>query len=153
MRENIEPCTKRDFDQILVEFSDFWNDEQSRPRHHVMFVREFGDTAWVIRQKNRQKDQVIAYLLGFQAQTASYAYVHLAAVRRGHRRRGLARRLYNHFLVQARERGCREVKATVAPGNTDSIAFHESLGMTPETVEDYGGPGVDRVVFRMNLAQ
>ena len=114
-----------------------------------MFLLEFGGTAWVIRQK----DQVIAYLFGFRAQTAPYAYVHLAAVHRGHRRRGLARRLYDHFLLQARESGCREVKATVAPENADSIAFHESLGMTPETVEDYGGPGVDRVVFWMKLAQ
>lgn len=147
MSGTIEPCTKRDFDEILVDFSDFWDDDTTRTRHHPMFVLEFGDTAWVVRQNGR----LTAYLLGFQAQSATYAYVHLVAIRRGHRRQGLARRLYDHFISQARERGCHEIKATAAPENSGSIAFHKSIGMTATTVADYGGPGIDRVVFRMNL--
>ena len=46
----IERCTKRDFDGILAEFERFWDDDATLPRHHVMFVREFGDSAW--QQKN-----------------------------------------------------------------------------------------------------
>lgn len=147
----IETCTKRDFDQILEEFDRFWTDDATRERHHPMFVKEFGSSAWTIRSEA----QVIAYLFGFIAQPADavpYAYVHMVAVDRNHRRAGLAHRLYEHFIESARAQGCRRLKATAAPENRASIAFHTALGMTMEgPVPNYGGPGIDRVVFSMKI--
>ena len=50
MSESVEHCAKCDFDQILEDFRDFWDDDATRPRHHPMFVIEFGDSAWAIRE-------------------------------------------------------------------------------------------------------
>jgi GNAT superfamily N-acetyltransferase len=121
-----------------------------------MFVYEFGDSAYVIKDG----DEVAAYLFGFMAQTGPVAYIHLVGVRPAYRRLGLARRLYRHIMAWAVAQGCTELKAITTPGNRDSIAFHQSLGMEllgrpNETgipvVADYAGPGQDRVVFRLGL--
>ncbi len=108
----------------------------------------------------RDEDGVAAYLFGLIAQSSPTGYVHLVAVRRPHRRRGLARRLYEHFVRHARERGCTRLKATAAPHNRESIAFHLAFGMAMEgddgaeavpVVRDYGGPGIDRVIFTRRI--
>jgi GNAT superfamily N-acetyltransferase len=152
----IEPCTLADYFQILADLPDFWGSERTRGVHHAMFVREFGDSAFVVRDGGR----VVAYLFGFCSQTEPVGYIHLVAVRGAYQRQGLARRLYEHFIRFARGRGCREIKATARPDNRQSIAFHTSLGMhmtgAPNgdgvpVVKDYGAPGEERVVFRMPI--
>ena len=148
----IEPLTKSDFDWILDHFDEFWPDEATRPRHHPIFVNEMSDSAFVIRDG----DRIAAYLLGLIAQSSPTGYVHLVAVGRSYRRRGLARRLYENFVAFARQRGCNRLKATAAPWNDLSIAFHLALGMEMQGEEneagirvkrDYAGPGLDRVIF------
>ncbi len=148
----IARCTKADFDQILAQVAAFWGSDRTLALHHPMFLYEFGDTAYVIRDG----DQVVAYLFGLLSQTEPVGYVHLVGVREGHRRRGLAQRLYEHFATYARAQGCTELKAVTTPGNRASLAFHARLGMLPAggavpVVRDYAGPGQDRVVLRKRL--
>lgn len=121
-----------------------------------MFVHEFGDTAWVVREDGR----VIAYLFGFWSQTEPTGYIHLVGVRSSHRGRGIGRWLYEEFEAQARQKGCTKLKAITPPVNTQSIAFHEHLGFAflgaPNEhgiplVPDYFGPGEPRVVFEKRL--
>jgi len=153
----ITRCTKHDYDQIVSELSDFWGHSENRALHHPMFLNEFGDCAYVIRDQER----VVAYLFGFIAHTASVGYIHLVAVRSSHRHLGLARRLYDHFTRVAVARGCRQLRAITNPKNAGSIRFHRSVGFDLEgmpnaegipVVVDYAGPGLDRVVFRKMLA-
>ena len=124
--------------------------------HHPMFVHEFGNSAFVIKENGR----VIGYLFGFISQTEPTGYVHAIGVRITHQRQGLGRRLYEHFMEFARSKGCKELKALTSPGNSNSIAFHKAIGMELQgepneegipVVKDYSGPGVDRVVFRKNI--
>lgn len=152
----IERFTKQDFDDVLLEHGLFWDSDLTYPLHHPVFVNELGDTAYVIRDE----DKIAAYLLGFFAQTGPVAYVHLVAVRPGYRGRGLARKLYGHFALVARGKGCRQLKATASPLNDRSLHFHESIGMVASgepnergvvVQRDYIGPGRDRVVFLMDL--
>jgi hypothetical protein len=46
---NITRCTKSDYDHIVSELSDFWGHDRNRSLHHPMFVNEFRDSAYVIR--------------------------------------------------------------------------------------------------------
>jgi GNAT superfamily N-acetyltransferase len=144
--------TKSDFEQIISELVDFWGDERTLLFHHPIFLYEFGNTAYVIKED----DKVVAYLFGFLSQTAPVAYVHLIGIRHSHKRRGLGRKLYEHFIAYAISRGCQEVKAITTPTNLGSIAFHKSLGMQLSgeelengvpVVKDYSGTGQHRVVF------
>jgi GNAT superfamily N-acetyltransferase len=154
----LDLCTHQDFLDILADLEDFWGSASERARrvHHPMFVHEFGDTAWVVREDGR----VIAYLFAFWSQTEPTGYIHLAAVRRDHQGRGIGRWLYEQFAARARARGCSKLKALTAPDNTGSIAFHRRLGFTllgepneedVPVVNDYLGPGEPRVVFEKHL--
>ena len=162
----IEPCTRADFDAILSNHAMYWESELTLQLHHPMFFEEFGDTAFVIRIE----ETIAAYLFGFFAQTGPVAYVHMVAVHPAHRRKGLARTLYDHFIRVARARGSTALKATASPMNGLSIRFHTALGMqmdgellSPEehapglrgvrAVRGYLRPGVDRVVFRRDLSR
>ena len=150
----IQRCTKHDFDYIVSHASEFWGSERTLGLHHPMFLYEFGDTAYVIREGG----QVIAYLFGLLSQSSPVAYVHLVGVHVSARRRGLAGALYEHFTTYGRSHGCTELKAITTPANQQSIAFHRSLGMTPDAdadadgvTRDYAGPGEHRVVLRKRL--
>jgi GNAT superfamily N-acetyltransferase len=149
-------CTKADFDQILNDFVDFWGDERTKSLHNPIFLYEFGNTAYVIKDRNR----VVGYLFGLFSQTAPVAYVKFVGVRRSHQKRGIGRRLYEHFIEFAKKKGCLELKAITSPANKVSIAFHQHIGMEllgePNeegipVVRDYSGPGIDRVVFRKKI--
>jgi GNAT superfamily N-acetyltransferase len=152
---NIEQCTVDDFLAIVGDLPAFWGSDRTRAVHHPMFLREFGDTAFVVREGST----VAAYLFGFISQTEPVGYVHLIAVRDNHRRRGLGRALYARFAKVALERGCARLKAITTPSNALSIAFHRSLGMRIVgagadevcVVRDYSGPGEDRVVFEQSI--
>ena len=97
-----EPCTLADFDQIRANLPDFWGDERTCALHHITLIREFGSTAFVVRDGG----QVVAYLMGFLAQTGPYGYVHLLAVRPSYRGRGLARRMRSPAAIQEKQRRC-----------------------------------------------
>lgn len=148
----ITNCTKADFDQILINIAKFWGDERTLQLHHPMFINEFGETAFVIKEA----DQVIAYLFGFIAQNSPTGYIHLVAVHNNYKQHGLARKLYQYFGDYAVQAGCQQLKAITTPTNTHSIAFHQSLGFSPighdieyglPIVKDYSGPGLHRVVL------
>jgi GNAT superfamily N-acetyltransferase len=154
----LEHCTRDDFLTILVDLEDFWGTDRARAVHHPMFVHEFADTAWVIREGG----QIIAYLFALWSQTEPVGYIHLVGVRRSHRRRGIGRFLYEHFERLARERGCIALKAITPPVNTNSVEFHRHLGFSllgePDAeglalVQDYFAPGAPRVVFWKKLNQ
>jgi ribosomal protein S18 acetylase RimI-like enzyme len=119
-------------------------------------VREFGDTAFVVRNETK----ILGYLFGFISQTEPTAYVHLVATDPGARGQGIARKLYDHFIGIGRKRGCSKLKAITTVSNTNSIAFHRSLGMTIlgepaaegiPVVRNYSGPGEDRIVFYKDI--
>jgi ribosomal protein S18 acetylase RimI-like enzyme len=145
-------CTKEDYDRILADLPDFWDGRDMRHLHRPMFIHEFGNSAFVIRDGT----VIAAYLFGYVSQTAPVGYVHTIAVRRSSRRRGLGQKLFDHFAKFALQRGCTHIKAVTTPVNAGSIAFHKSLGMQllgePDAegisvVADYAGRNEPRVVF------
>jgi GNAT superfamily N-acetyltransferase len=155
---DLERCTDEDFLNILSALEEFWGDAAERARrvHPPMFVHEFGDTAWVVRDGG----QIVGYLFGFWSQTEPTGYIHLVAVRRTRQGEGIGRRLYEEFEALARDHGCTKLKAVTPPINRESIAFHQRLGFDllgepseagVPVVQDYFGPGMPRVVFEKRL--
>jgi GNAT superfamily N-acetyltransferase len=145
----VERATKEDYDEVLASLPRFWGARDVAGLHHPMFIAEFGDTALIIRDRQRG---VAAYLFGFVVAAKARGYVHLVAVREDHRGLGLGRSLYAAFERLALTTGCREIKAITTPANAGSIAFHEALGMQAVEIEDYAGIGHPRVVLTRPLA-
>lgn len=153
---NIQHCSKTDFDQILIDIADFWGSDRTLSVHHPMFIYEFGNTAFVIKEK----EKVIAYLFGFFSQTSETGYIHLIGVRQSYQGNGLGKQLYDNFTALARIHGCNRLKAITTTSNQRSILFHKKIGMRLigerndngiEVVKNYSGLGQDRVVFEMAI--
>lgn len=144
--EAIEPATMADLRQVLADHGRYWGERDLRALHLSALVQEFGNTCLVARST----DGIRGYLFGFVTPSGT-GYVHLIATRDDARGRGLGRRLYAAFIDAASAAGASRLKAITSPANTGSIAFHRSLGFAAEVVEDYDGPGQDRVVFTRPL--
>jgi len=159
---DIASCTQEDFLDIHRRLAEFWPARgedflrRIRTLHHPLFVNEFANTAYVMKKDG----EVVAYLLGLFSQTEPTAYIHALCVHPDHQRGGLATKLCEHFIAEAKAHGCKHLKSITSAGNAASIAFHESLGMSllgePNeedipVVRDYSGPGEDRVVIRRDI--
>lgn len=149
-------CAKSDFDQIITDIVDFWGSDRTLSIHHPMFIYEFGNTAFVVRDGER----VAAYLFGFFSQTEPAGYIHLIGVRKSYQGKGLGKLLYNNFEAIAKRHGCSKLKAVTTPGNRASVLFHKKIGMKLlgekivegiEVVKDYSALGQDRVVFEKDI--
>ena len=152
----IERCTTFDYNQILENIVDFWGSDRTLCLHHPLFIHEFGNTAYVIREKGR----VIAYLFGFLSQTSSTAYVHLIGVHKTKQNIGIGTKLYNNYISYAKLKGCSKLKAITTPTNVSSINFHKKIGMSLvgnknsdgiEVIKNYSGNGQDRIIFLMDI--
>ena len=152
----IQTCSVSDYHQILNDITDIWGNDRTLHLHHPMFVYEFGNSAFAIKEE----DKVIAYLFGFLSQTEKTGYVHLIGVRQNYQHKGLGTLLYNHFITFAKNNSCIKLKAITTPTNHLSITFHKKIGkkMLGEknavgiaVIKDYSGNGQDRVVFEKNI--
>lgn len=152
----VQSCTIADYHHIIDHIEDFWGSSRTLPFHHPMFINEFGNTCFVIKEE----EIVVAYLFGFLSQTEDSGYVHLVGVRASYQRKGLGRKLYAHFQELLRGKQVKQLKAITTPTNEQSIRFHLGLGMRmvgtvfeqgTHVVKDYSGKGQDRVVFKMIL--
>jgi GNAT superfamily N-acetyltransferase len=144
----LQRATIDDLAAVVDERRAFWGERDTSLLHHPMLVHEFGETALVARAPD---GRLVGYLFGFVT-IDGVGYIHLVAVRDGHRHEGIGASLYGHFEQLARARGAVVLKAYTRPVNTGSIAFHGALGFTATEVADYAGPGEARVVFRRELA-
>jgi hypothetical protein len=50
MSADISTCTQQDYNQIIEELRDFWDERDVRHLHHPMLINEFGNSAFVIRK-------------------------------------------------------------------------------------------------------
>jgi len=81
--------------------------------------------------------------LWFKARFPRFLYVDRVVVSAAHRRKGLARKLYNDLFVAAAAAGHDSVVCEVnaVPPNPSSDAFHDSLGFTLVAREGLGDSG------------
>jgi hypothetical protein len=153
----IEKCTIKDFNEIISNISDFWGSDRTLRLHQSFLIHEFGNTAFVIKDKGN----VIAYLFGFFSQTQSLAYVHLIGVREKYQKHGLGKMLYDNFIEIAKSQNIHKIKAITKPINIKSINFHKNkIGMSLlgepnengiNVIKNYSGMNEDRVVFEKQI--
>jgi ribosomal protein S18 acetylase RimI-like enzyme len=129
--------------EVLADNDAYWPGRDMRGIHHWVWFHQFGRYGLLAREQNR----TIGYLLG-AVTTSRLGYVHVIAVRAGHRGAGVGRELWRTFARNAMAAGATELQAITSPVNTGSVAFHTRLGMSAREIADYAGPGQHRVLFR-----
>ncbi len=96
-----------------------------------IFFVHFQPTSFALEEDGR----VAGFLAGFVSQTYPHqAYIHFVGIHPEFRRRGLGRRLYQHFFETVRSLRCTTVRCITSPVNTESIAFHARMGFQVEGV-------------------
>jgi ribosomal protein S18 acetylase RimI-like enzyme len=122
----LRPARPDDYESIIAVADAWWQ----RPISQVLprlFLDHFHRTSLIAESDG----QLAGFLVGFLSPSLpNEAYVHFLGVSPEHRRRGLARTLYERFFEIARADGRTWVRAVTSPVNTDSIAFHQRLGFT-----------------------
>ena len=140
------PLTKAAYDQIVRVIDKWWGGPTTALAHPAFFY-ELGELARVVESEGR----VVGFLFGFIAPTGPTGYVHRGGIDPEFRRRQVGSLLYRSFEHACREAGCSRLKAITALGDDGSVRFHEALGWSTETREDYAGAGRARQVFVKSL--
>jgi ribosomal protein S18 acetylase RimI-like enzyme len=144
----IRPATPSDYPQLVGVVDEWWGGRDMRPLLPRLFLDHFANTSLIAEADG----ELVGFLVGFHsAARADEAYIHFVGVHPAHRRGGLARRLYERFFEHAQADGRVRVRCVTSPVNEGSVAFHRRLGFEAELVEDYDGPGADRVAFVKRL--
>jgi GNAT superfamily N-acetyltransferase len=146
MIENMREMTVHDLQTILDTLPRYWGERDMRWGHSFPLVIEFGRTCLVAEAA----DGIHGYLIGW-VNPDRVGYVHFIATRDDARGTGLGRRLHEEFAKLAAAQGATRLKAITSLVNTNSVAFHTSIGFQAEVVDDYAGAGEPRVVFTRDL--
>ena len=139
-----------DYGRVIGRVNAWWGGRDMAPMLPRLFFVHFEGTSYVV---DDGEGQLAAFLIGFLSQTdPKEAYIHFMGVSPEHRGGGLGRQLYERFFEDARAAGRSRVTCVTSPVNEGSVAFHQALGFTSESVaHDYDGPGEDRVLFVRTL--
>ncbi len=143
----IEPMTLSDLAEVLAGLDQFWGGRDVRFLHQSVFVQEFSDTCLTAHGPG---DRIAGYLLGFTTPRRA-GYIHAVAVRDEVRGTGCGQALYRAFAAAVTAQGAEQLKAITTVTNAGSVGFHRRLGFHVRQVDDYGGPGVARMVMTRPL--
>jgi ribosomal protein S18 acetylase RimI-like enzyme len=140
-----------DYGRVIGVVNTWWGGRQMAPILPKLFFVHFYSTSFVAEDDS---GELAGFLCGFLSQTHDdEAYVHFVGVDPRYRGSGLGRQLYERFFEAVRAQGRHVVRCVTSPVNTDSVAFHESIGFRVERIaEDYDGQGDSRVLLVRELA-
>jgi ribosomal protein S18 acetylase RimI-like enzyme len=139
-----------DYGRVIGRINVWWGGRDMAPMLPKLFFIHFEGTSFVAEDED---GELVGFVCGFLSQTApDEAYVHFVGVDPDVRGDGLGRALYERFFDEVRANGRTVVRCVTSPLNQRSVAFHEALGFEVDrVVEDYDGPGEDRVLFVKQL--
>jgi ribosomal protein S18 acetylase RimI-like enzyme len=139
-----------DYGRVIGLVNVWWGGREMAPMLPKLFFIHFEGTSFVAED---EAGELVGFVCGFLSQTADdEAYIHFVGIDPEHRGEGLGRALYERFFDEVRAGGRSTVRCVTSPLNDRSVAFHESLGFEVErVVEDYDGPGEDRVLLVKQL--
>jgi ribosomal protein S18 acetylase RimI-like enzyme len=139
-----------DYGRVIGRINVWWGGRDMAPMLPKLFFIHFEGTSFVAEDED---GELVGFVCGFLSQTApDEAYIHFVGVDPDVRGDGLGRALYERFFEEVRANGRTVVRCVTSPVNQRSVAFHEALGFEVDrVVEDYDGPGEDRVLLVKRL--
>ena len=149
MAVEIRHAKPSDYGRVIGRVNVWWGGRDMAPMLPRLFFLHFEGTSFVAEDG----DELAGFLCGFFSQTdADEAYIHFVGVSPDRRSEGIGRALYERFMDEVRAGGRSLARCVTSPVNERSVAFHEALGFEVDrVVEDYDGPGEDRVLLVKRL--
>lgn len=141
--------TENDYFKVIDVINQWFGGREMKHLLPRLFFEHFQSTSFVVEDDN---NTLYAFLVGFVSQThPKEAYIHFVSVNPEVRNKGLAKELYNLFILKVRSLGCDTVKCITSPVNEKSIAYHKSMGFAVNLGTDYAGKGQDRILFSKHI--
>lgn len=146
MATTIRHAQPSDYGRVIQYVNAWWGGRDMAPMLPKLFFLHFEGTSFVAED---DEGRLVAFLIGFLSQSDDQeAYIHFVGVAPERRGSGIGRELYERFFSVVAAQGRSLVRCVTSPVNEESVAFHESLGFSTESVaKDYDGPGEDRVLL------
>jgi len=146
MAVTIRHAKPSDYGRVIGRVNVWWGGRDMAPILPKLFFLHFEGTSFVAED---EEGDLVGFLCGFLSQTSGdEAYIHFVGVTPDKRGEGLGRTLYERFFAEVRSQGRAVVRCVTSPVNQASVEFHEALGFEIDrVVEDYDGPGEDRVLL------
>ena len=140
-----------DYGRVIGRVNVWWSGRDMAPVLPKLFFLHFEGTSFVAEDG---EGDLVGFLCGFLSQTNdNEAYIHFVGVTPDKRGEGLGRTLYERFFDEVRSKGRTVVRCVTSPVIEGSVGFHEALGFEVDrVVEDYDGPGEDRVLLVKRLS-
>ena len=151
MTVSIRHAKPSDYGRVIGRVNVWWSGRDMAPVLPKLFFLHFEGTSFVAED---EEGDLVGFLCGFLSQTSDdEAYIHFVGVTPDKRGEGLGRTLYERFFDEVRSKGRTVVRCVTSPVNQGSVGFHEALGFEVDrVVEDYDGPGEDRVLLVKRLS-
>ena len=150
MSLEIRHAQPSDYGRVIGRVNAWWGGRDMAPMLPKLFFVHFEGTSFVV---DDDEGQLAGFLIGFDSQSEpDEAYIHFVGVAPEQRGNGIGRALYERFFDEAQSHGRSVLRCVTSPLNEESVAFHRKLGFEVERlVEDYDGPGEDRVLLVRRL--
>ncbi|CAG7626269.1 GNAT family N-acetyltransferase [Paenibacillus allorhizosphaerae] len=143
-----------DYPEVIAVINAWWGGRNMADMLPKLFFVHFQNTSFIVEEKG----QILAFLIGFVSQTnTNEGYIHFVGVHPDHRKKGMAKCLYETFFGKIKPLGCNTVRCVTSPVNKNSIMFHTNLGFQVEQGDsevegisvhtNYDGKGESRVLF------
>lgn len=142
----IEPFKPRDLDAMMEIENRSFTLPWSRQFYEQLWPQDAIDI-WV----GWYEQELVAYYL---IQTVgSEMELHTFAVKPELRRQGIGKKLMEHMLARADERGVKHIFLQVRPSNKEAISLYTHLGFLPIAVRKsyYQDNGEDALVMRLDV--
>ena len=93
--------------------------------------RKIGDSPHLFFVGRFAEELVASRMAGYDGHRG---WIYFLAVRKAHRRKGLAARLVSHVEASLIELGCPKLELMVRNNNTSVISFYRNIGFNPDPV-------------------
>lgn len=105
-----------------------WNQEQ----HHAtrLFQRRIPAALRIsLKHRRETREGTRGVSFGCISRTEPTGHIHVTAARIDSRKQGVGAGLHQMFVRKATAMGCKHIKAITNPSNSESISFHQAIGM------------------------
>lgn len=130
----LRPATRADHAAVSGVLVDWWAGRDLSGLLQPLFLEHFASTSLIAEDAD---GRLAGFLVGFaSADDPHCGYVHFVGVAPERRGRGLGGELHGAFAGLMADRGVTTVRCVTSPINTGSVAFHERIGFSVESVDD-----------------
>ncbi|RZT15500.1 GNAT family N-acetyltransferase [Fictibacillus sp. BK138] len=154
----IRQVIESDYYVISPHINEWWGGRQMSDMLPRLFFDHFKNTSFIAEQDG----VIVGFLIGFLSQsTSNEAYIHFVGVHPKFRKHNIGRKLYNKFFNVVEESGRTIIRCVTSPVNKVSVEYHTKMGFEIQgggkkmqgvsVMENYDGPGEDRILFIKHL--